>query len=118
MEYIFPVAEIEFHILGYLNPLIDFTQLSLVSKYYHDVVTNDKVYTTLKNFCLNKPIINFRTNNPNKEETIFIQACKYNHILLAQYMLHKYTTIDIHADNESAPLKNMKIHVFYILFIR
>jgi len=37
-SYIFPVVEIEYSILNYLDPLIDFSKLSLVNKYYSDFV--------------------------------------------------------------------------------
>jgi len=107
MEYIFPVTEIEFQILGYLDPLIDFKQLSLVSKYYHEVVVDDKMYTALKKFCLDKPEINFKTNKLKEEEIIFILACENNHLLVAKYLLHKYNQpqniiINIHCNDELA----------------
>ncbi len=52
MEYIFPVAEIEYHIFDYLDPPTDFKSLSLVSSYYNDFVSNHKTYSALKIFLL------------------------------------------------------------------
>jgi len=101
MEYIFPIAEIEYHIIGYLDPIIDFIQLSLVSKYYHDVIINDKVYVALKKFCLDKPIIFKNTYVLTKEGKNFILACQYNHLLVAKYLQSKYS-LNTYSDNKYA----------------
>jgi len=51
------VAEIEYQIIGFLDSLTDFKQLSLVNKYYYDIVINDKIYVALKKFCISNPKI-------------------------------------------------------------
>jgi len=38
----------EYHLIGFLDPLIDFKQLSLVNKYDYDIVVNNKNYVALK----------------------------------------------------------------------
>jgi len=102
MEYIFPVAEMENYIFGFLDPFVDFKKLFLVNKYYHGVIINTNIYIELKNFRLNKPKITFSIDNLKKEEILFILACQNNYLLVAKYLLHEYTTINIHAENEYA----------------
>jgi len=101
-EYLFPIIEIEYHILGYLDPLTDFNQLSLVNKYYHEFVTNNKLYLALKIFYEDKKKIEANINNKlTKEENNFILACRYDHLLVAKYLYNKHQ-INIHVNNENA----------------
>ena len=97
-SYIFPVVEIEYYILSYLDPLIDFPKLSLVNKYYSDFVVNDKLVAALKQFYLIEKIKNKKLT---KEENNFVSACTNNNLLVAKYLYQK-NKINIHADNESA----------------
>jgi len=102
MEYIFPVAEIEYHIIGFLDPLTDYKQLSLVNKYYYDIVVSDKIYVALKKFCITKPIFYFqKKHNLKNKEKKFIIACSNKNILVAEYLYNKYQ-INIHAGDEYA----------------
>ena len=106
-EVQYPIAEIEYQIINYLDPFVDFKQLFLVNKYYCGTIMNNKVYIALKQFYSNKPATDFPTKNLKKEEIIFILACQHNHLLVAKYLLHKYnqspsTTINISAKNELA----------------
>jgi len=68
-SYIFLVIEIEYSILNYLDPLIDFPKLSLINKYYYDFVVNDKLFTTLEQFYLIEKINNKKLTN---EENNFV----------------------------------------------
>jgi len=97
-SYIFPIVEIEYSILNYLDPLIDFPKLSLVNKYYYDFVVNDKLFMALKQFYLMEKINN---KNLTEEENNFVSACTNNNLLVAKYLYQKYK-INIHAYNECA----------------
>ena len=97
-SYIFPVIEIEYSILNYLDQLIDFPKLYLINKYYSDFVINDKLYTALKQFYLMEKIKNKKLT---KEENNFVSACTNNNLLVAKYLYQK-NKINIHAHNELA----------------
>lgn len=95
--YIFEIFEVDLLIIGYLKPLRDFCQLSLVNKYYHQYVNNHPIYLEFKKmFETHLFLGNRKIRGCNK---YFCLACKYNFPLVAKYLYENYE-IDIHIHDE------------------
>lgn len=80
--YIFPVQEIEYHIISFLDPIIDIHKLLLLNKYYYNLFTNDKFFSQLRIF--------FTARDAKRGyEDNFIRACTYN-TEIAKILYHRY----------------------------
>lgn len=115
-EYIFFVAEIEQMIFDYLDPFMDYQQLILVNKYYHEIFSNHPIIKELiifyrsrnkfggnRNICfieINKSqfygrsydnIDFYKYNTPSdKRRRYFAKACIGGHLIVAKYIYFKH----------------------------
>lgn len=95
-----PYPELEQIILDYLDPAIDYKQLVIVNKYYHDLITKIPIYRELKSFYsrhrfLLEPIY-------DKYTRVFVLACTNKYLEVAKYLFSKFPSINIHTNNEYA----------------
>lgn len=92
-----PIPEIDYMIIGFLDHVVDFKQLTLVNKYYHQLIKNDNIYQDFLKFSkINEKMLaltNFKNSHP--KEYLFCLACKYNCPFVAKYVFDKYS-IDVH----------------------
>jgi hypothetical protein len=96
-KYIYPIKEIDKYIISYLNPIIDFSNLRLVNKYYYEFITQDKLLVELRKLAVGMTKSNIKFGKIN----IFMYACKHGYSLAAQNCLDKYD-VDIFAYKEDA----------------
>ena len=80
------VAEMEYLILQYLDPMDDYKNLMLVNKYYKEILESNKLYQDLRLF-------NSKALYRGRHIINFDRACQFGYFDLAQYLYSKYESI-------------------------
>lgn len=82
-EYIFPIVEIEYYILSFVDLRTIYQNLILVNKYYLHLIRSDTTYQEFKKF--------FEQITKNMSiDMKFISACKLGNINIAKYYILNY----------------------------
>lgn len=83
-HYIFPIAEIEYHILSFLDPILDIPRLLTLNKYYYHLFINEKFFSQLYSF--------YKGNNIGRDcVSDFIEAySNKNYVAKILYLKFEY----------------------------
>lgn len=95
-------TEINEMIFSWLNSIIYLVSMALVNKYYHQVISNNKIYKEFKNFFEDQgTIMIFPYGECPNTDRIFMKACKYGSLMVLKYIYSKHKNIiDIHTQSE------------------
>lgn len=91
-DRIFPIIEIDNHILDYLDPIKDFKQLSLVNSCYNHIVNKNDLYTVTKNFFRSKKTRRLAKKNQRlskKYPNDLVRACECGRLPLVVYIYNQ-----------------------------
>lgn len=118
--YIFPVAEIEEHIMSFIDNIEDHQKLICLNKYWNQAIIENPIYLEFKHFHDNKNlltnefdmtikwVLKEKTSDlcaqelsmiatRKKHQLLFFVVCKFGFLYVAKYLLIKYPNeINIH----------------------
>jgi hypothetical protein len=95
-QYIFPLPEIEYMIFQYLDPIDDYKNVMLVSKYYFNLLVNNSLHVQLKDYYTSKKFVNHLLDNETDTQYYeenhkdFYDVCCQGQIDIAKYIYKKY----------------------------
>ncbi len=96
---IFPIHDLDIKLLEQLDLIDDYHRM-IINKYYHGLIIDHTLYKKIiKLHHYNKTHV---CEFASKNESLFINSCQTNNILISQYLIKKYPNINIHADNDHA----------------
>lgn len=103
--YIFPISEIEYIILQYLDPLMDYKILSQVNHYYFQIIESHPIYIELKDFASKEKYLEIFSEIEfhDRINEVFTKACMYGYPLIVKYLFSKYSKeidVNIHICDE------------------